>query len=67
MARFPARPIWFELDEGDPQAYECFGESHLLRWTEQGRAFQAHVYGPRRRVEQALGILDSFQVTRQQR
>jgi hypothetical protein len=65
--RFPRRPVRFELSELDPVAYECFGLSYLIRWRElvSDRAFQAHVYGPRRWVEQALGILDSFDVSKQ--
>ena len=47
--------------------YECFGVSYLIRWREpvSDRVFQAHIYGPRRWVEQALGILDSFDVSEQ--
>ena len=65
--RFPRRLGRFELSELDPVPYECFGVSYLLRWREQvsDRVFQAHVYGPRRWVEQALGILDSFDVSEQ--
>ena len=54
-----------DFGEGDPQPYECFGESHLIRWREPtaDRAFQAHVHGSRRWVQQALGILDSFEIS----
>jgi hypothetical protein len=67
--RVPLRPRAFALSRRDPQPYECFGESYLIRWRESvsDRVFQAHVYGPRRWVEQALGILDSFEVSRQGR
>ena len=65
--RFPRRLGRFELSRHDPVPYECFGVSYLLRWREavSDRVFQAHVYGPRRWVEQALGILDSFDVSAQ--
>ena len=65
--RFPRRPLRFALTTHDPVAYECLGMSHLLRWREPAsdRVFQAHIYGPRRWVEQALGILDSFDVSKQ--
>jgi hypothetical protein len=65
--RFPRRPARFELSELDPVPYECFGVSYLIRWREpvSDRVFQAHLYGPRRWVEQALGILDSFDVSEQ--
>jgi hypothetical protein len=63
LERFPLRPARFSVAEHDPQAYECFDESHLIRWRERnGRAFQAHLYGSTRWVEQALGILDTFDV-----
>jgi hypothetical protein len=59
--RFPRRLGPFELSAHDPVPYECFGVSYLIRWREpvSDRVFQAHIYGPRRWVEQALGILDS--------
>jgi len=65
--RFPRRTARFELSELDPMPYECFGVSYLIRWREpvSDRVFQAHIYGPRRWVEQALGILDSFDVSEQ--
>ena len=65
--RFPRRLGSFELSTLDPVPYECFGMSYLIRWREpvSDRVFQAHVYGPRRWVEQALGILDSFDVSEQ--
>ena len=65
--RFPRRLAPFELAERDPVPYECFGISYLVRWREPAsdRVFQAHLYGPRRWVEQALGILDSFDVSAQ--
>jgi hypothetical protein len=65
--RFPLRPARFEPAEHDPRPYECFGDSHLIRWREpvSDRVFQAHLYGPRRWVEQALGILDSFEISPQ--
>ena len=68
LERFPPRPSRFGGDERGPRSYECFGESHLIRWREPtagDRAFQAHVYGTRRWVEQALGILDSFEISAQ--
>lgn len=67
LARLPRRPRRFALARHDPQAYECFGPSHLLRWREQGRAFQAHLYGEGRRLQEALGVLDSFHVRVRQR
>ena len=65
--RIPRRLGPFRLAGIDPQAYECMGVSYLLRWREpvSDRVFQAHIYGPRRWVEQALGILDSFDVSEQ--
>jgi hypothetical protein len=65
--RFPRRLGQFELSELDPVPYECFGVSYLIRWREpvSDRVFQAHIYGPRRWVEQALGILDSIDVSEQ--
>jgi hypothetical protein len=65
--RFPRRTARFELSGHDPVAYECFRMSYLIRWREpvSDRVFQAHIYGPRRWVEQALGILDSFDVAEQ--
>jgi hypothetical protein len=65
--RFPARPARFRLNPLDPVPYECLGVSYLLRWREpaSGRVFQAHIYGPRRWVQQALGILDTFEISRQ--
>ncbi|HET8953727.1 MAG TPA: hypothetical protein VFN44_24610 [Solirubrobacteraceae bacterium] len=65
--RFPRRLGPFELSAHDPVPYECFGLSYLIRWREPAgnRVFQAHIYGPRRWVEQALGILDSFDVSKQ--
>lgn len=65
-ARFPPRPRRFRL--GPARPYECFGPSHLLRWREAGRAFQAHVTlgpaaGARRRGE-VLAILDGLRVQR---
>ena len=65
--RFPLRRAPFELSELDPVTYECFGLSYLIHWREPAseRVFQAHLYGPRRWVEQALGILDSFDVSAQ--
>ena len=65
--RIPRRPGRFELADSDPVPYECFGVSHLIRWREpvSGRVFQAHIFGPRRWVEQALGILDTFDVSSQ--
>jgi hypothetical protein len=67
--RFPLRPARFRLNPRDPVAYECLGHSSLIRWREaaSGRVFQAHLYGPRRWVQQALGILDSFEISRQGR
>jgi hypothetical protein len=63
LERFPLRPARFSVAERDPQGYECFDLSHLIRWREHdGRAFQAHLYGSARWVEQALGILDTFDV-----
>ena len=63
LERFPLRPTRFSAAAHDPQGYECFDESHLIRWRERnGRAFQAHLYGSTRWVEQALGILDTFDV-----
>jgi hypothetical protein len=62
----PVRRGRFALQPQDPQPYECFGESHLIRWREPGgRTFQAHLYGPADRVEQALGILDTLEVSEQ--
>jgi hypothetical protein len=65
--RFPLRPARFRLNPRDPVPYECLGYSYLLRWREatSGRVFQAHIYGPRRWVRQALGILDTFEVSAQ--
>lgn len=65
--RFPRRPARFELAATDPVSYVCFGTSYLISWREPAsdRVFQAHLYGPRRWVEQALGILDTFEVSRQ--
>ena len=64
--RFPRRLGPFELSERDPVPYECFGLSYLIRWrVPSDRVFQAHLYGPRRWIEQALGILDSFDVSAQ--
>jgi hypothetical protein len=65
--RFPRRTARFELPTREPVAYECLGMSYLISWREpvSDRVFQAHLYGPRRWVEQALGILDTFEVSRQ--
>jgi len=65
--RVPRRPMRFQLNPRDPVPYECLGLSYLIRWREpdSGRVFQAHIYGPRRWVQQALGILDSFEISRQ--
>ncbi len=65
--RLPRRPERFELRTRDPVAYECFGESYMIHWREPAsdRVFYALIYGPRRWVEQALGILDSFDVSTQ--
>jgi hypothetical protein len=64
LARFPARPLRFRL--GVRQSYECFGVSHLVRWREAGRAFQAHVYlGPRAGAagrRDVLAVLDNLRV-----
>lgn len=67
MERFALRPSRFSVDERDPQSYECFSESYLIRWRDAvaDRAFQAHLYGSQRWVEQALGILDSFEISAQ--
>jgi hypothetical protein len=63
---FPLRAE-FELPTREPVAFECFGMSYMLSWREpvSDRVFQAHLYGPRRWVEQALGILDTLEVSRQ--
>jgi hypothetical protein len=65
--RFQSRPWRFRLDTRHPVAYECFGEGYLISWREpvSDRVFYALIYGPRRWVQQALGILDSFQISRQ--
>jgi hypothetical protein len=65
--QFQRRPARFELPTHEPVAYECLGMSYLISWRESisDRVFQAHLYGPRRWVEQALGILDTFEVSRQ--
>jgi hypothetical protein len=64
LARFPARPLRFRL--GPKWPYECFGESHMLRWQEAGRALQAHVYlGPRAGAagrREVLAVLDNLRV-----
>jgi hypothetical protein len=64
--RFPRRPARFELSTQEPVAFECFGLSYMVTWREPAsdRLFQAHLFGPRRWVEQALGILDTFEVSR---
>jgi hypothetical protein len=55
-----------ELELGPPIAFECMGESRMVRWRERGRVFQAHVYlGPRagpRLERDAQSILNSIQV-----
>ncbi|MCW2991835.1 MAG: hypothetical protein JWM73_2429 [Solirubrobacterales bacterium] len=61
---FPPRPEHFALDPDTLAPYECMGESYLLRWSEHGRALQAHVYlgagaSAERRAE-ALRFLDDL-------
>jgi hypothetical protein len=55
-----------ELALGPEVAYECMGESRMVRWREGGRAFQAHVYLGSRASPQlerdARSILNSIQV-----
>ena len=65
--RIPRRTARLELSTREPVAFECFGMSSMVSWREpvSDRVFQAHLYGPRRWVEQALGILDTFEVSRQ--
>jgi len=65
--RFQSRPSRFRLGTRDPVAIECFGEGHLISWREpySDRVFYALIYGPPRWVQQALGLLDSFQISRQ--
>ncbi len=64
---FPLRRRPFALPTHEPVAYECLGTSYLVSWREpvSDRVFRAQIYGPRRWVEQALGILDSFDVSKQ--
>jgi hypothetical protein len=66
---FPLRRRPFALPAHEPVAYECLGTSYLVSWREpvSDRVFRAQIYGPRRWVEQALGILDSFDVSKQGR
>jgi hypothetical protein len=66
LAKLPPRPARFRL----PAAMnaECFGRGRMVWWTEQGRAFQAHVLlgrraGPARR-QQVEALLDSLTVQR---
>ncbi|MDX6679932.1 MAG: hypothetical protein QOE31_3984 [Solirubrobacteraceae bacterium] len=61
LARFPRRPRRLRLPR-QAAAFECFGDSRLVRFRDAGRAFQAHVYGPPRRRREALAILDSLRV-----
>ena len=35
LERFLLRPARFSVAEHDPQGYECFDESHLIRWRER--------------------------------
>jgi hypothetical protein len=63
LARFPRRPARLHLRRSSYAQYECFGPSWLVRFRDAGRAFQAHVYGPRARRREALAILDSLRVS----
>jgi len=62
----PPRPDRFQLEEQTLDRYECFGWSYLIRFSDRGRTFQAHLFfgpeaGERRRAE-ALAVLDSLTV-----
>jgi hypothetical protein len=66
---FPARPQHFVLRRRDRATFECWGiPSYLLRFREDGRAFQIHVALGRRAGatarRRALRVLDSLHVTR---
>jgi len=62
LARFPVRPAALRLPRSSYRPYECLGQSWMVRFRDEGRAFQAHVYGPAARRRQALAILDSLRV-----
>jgi hypothetical protein len=55
-----------ELRLGPATAWECLGNSRMVRWRQDGRVLQAHVFlGPRageRREEEARSILNSIEV-----
>ena len=53
FARVPERSG--ELALGPPVAYECLGESRMVRWRDHGRVLQAHVYLGSRAGEALLG------------
>lgn len=60
---FPAKPRRFRL--GRAGDFECFGRGWLWRWTDHGRAFQAHLAaGPRATAARALALhaLESLRV-----
>ena len=60
---FPRRdgPLTFETREQQP--FECVGVSHLVRFRDRGRFFQAHVaLGMDASGEIGLDVLDSMRV-----
>lgn len=66
VPRVAPRPDRFQLEEQAFARYECFGESYLIRFSDRGWAFQAHILfgaeaGERRRTE-ALAVLESLRV-----
>jgi hypothetical protein len=68
VAREPGRPRHFRLDPRTLATYECLGRSYMVRFRDQGRVLQGHVYlGPdadARTRRDVLGVLDSLRVRR---
>jgi hypothetical protein len=62
FARLPERSGELVLEP--PAAWECLGESRMVRWRDHGRVLQAHVYLGSRAGEERLGearsIVDSI-------